>query len=554
MKQINPKIAIHIIRKTSKTKALNAALAFLISFFSIQTSAQQANVAASIDSAQIKIGEQIKYSVQVETDSANLVVFPENSFTPMEVVESFKPDTTRVQDKFRLLKEYSLTKFDSGKYVIPQQRILVAGKEFLTDSMLVEVATVVVDTTRQKMYPIKASVDIPPKFGIPLWVWYLLAALLILGLVLFFIYRRKKKAETKKELPPYEQAMQELAKLDNSPLLQQREIKEYYSQLTSSVRRYLDRKVYDRALESTTSELIDYLELNREAGKIKLDQGTIDNLKKILQRADLAKFANSRPDVITAKEDRSKVEHIINDVKASTPEPSEEELLKDEEYRKERLQRRRQRRVIAGAVGGVLILVIAVSILAATKGFTYVKDTFLGHPTKELLEGEWIRSEYGTPPVTITTPEVLKRGELPLSESAKKAMLGRETFMYGSLISNFYTVLNTVKFGNQQQDFDLEKAVDGIYEYLEKQGARNIIMKQEDFTTVNGAKGIKVFGTLEIENPVTKRPVQNEYMILNFAENGGFEQITVIYDVGDVYAEEIAGRIINSVELKNIEN
>ena len=36
---------------------------------------------------------------------------------------------------------------------------------------------------------------------------------------------------------------------------------------------------------------------------------------------------------------------------------------------------------------------------------------------------------------------------------------------------------------------------------------------------------------------------------LNFAENGGFEQVIVIHAQGDQYAEEMAQRIINSVEL-----
>jgi len=41
---------------------------------------------------------------------------------------------------------------------------------------------------------------------------------------------------------------------------------------------------------------------------------------------------------------------------------------------------------------------------------------------------------------------------------------------------------------------------------------------------------------------------------LNFAENGGFQQITVIYDEDDSYADEISGRIINSVELIKLNN
>lgn len=528
-------------------------LCFLI-LFSQLSFAQQPSLSAEIDTSKIKIGEQIVYSIKVEADSTDLVVFPENTFAPMEMVESLKLDTARVQNRFRLLKEYSLTQFDTGKYTIPQQKIIINNREFLTDSMLVEVSTVVVDTTKQKMYPIKPSMEVPGKFSVPSWVWWLLGILLLAGLAFYVFSRnRKKKEAIEPELPPYEQAILELKLLDESPLLERREIKEYYSQLTASVRKFLDRKVYDRALESTTSELIAYLELHRESGKLELNPTTINDFKRVLQRADLAKFANSKPDVITAKEDRSKVAHIIEEVKTAAPEPTQDDLAKDLAYQEYLAKRKHRRRIVIGVVAAIMVIFIGITALVVTKGYTYLKDTVLGHPTKELLEGEWIRSEYGNPLVAVTTPKVLKRQEINLPKEAARQMAGRQNYAYGSMLSNFYIGVNTVKL-NPQVKFDLDAAINGIYTLLEQQGAKNISMKQEEFTTLNGAKGIKVFGSLEMENPITKKIDQSKYVILNFAENQGFEQILIVYNVADTYAEEIAGRVVNSVELKNSGN
>ena len=56
----------------------------------------------------------------------------------------------------RLIKKYRLTSFDSGKWLIPQQKVIIEGKTFLTDSVIINVATVKVDTTKQKLFPIKA--------------------------------------------------------------------------------------------------------------------------------------------------------------------------------------------------------------------------------------------------------------------------------------------------------------------------------------------------------------------------------------------------------------
>lgn len=528
-------------------------LFFVLLLHASSTLFAQKGVKASVDTASIMIGEQINYKIEVESSPGDLVVFPEgDTFSAMELVESRPADTLRRDGKYRLLKQYFLTQFDSGKYVIPSQEVLIEESSFFTDSILVQVNDVIVDTTKQKLYPIKPSVEVPPRFGIPDWLWWLLGILLVAGLVAFFIIRKKRKADKEPELPPYEEAMAQLEQLDRSQLLEKREIKEYYSQLSFAARKYLDRKIYDHGLERTTTELIDYLQEQKKLGRLKLEDSTINDFKVILQRADLAKFARSKPDVITAKEDRSKTQHIIDDLRSSVPEPTEEELLRDEEFILDQARKRKKRRIVMGIAAGVLVIIIGVGSLIALKGFTYVKDTYLGHPTKELLEGDWIRSEYGNPAVEVTTPEVLVRGELELPRDVQQMMVGSESFIYGSLQSNFYTTLSTIKFQGEV-NFDLNKAVDGIYTNLENQGARNIIMKQEDYTTLNGTRGLKVFGTLEVQNPVTGESIPNEYVILNFAEKGGFEQLIVIFNENDQYAKEISDRIINSVEINNLD-
>ena len=505
-------------------------------------------VSASVDTTTIKIGEQITYRLSVESDGTSPIVFPEGqTFSPLEMIEAYAIDTSKIGERQRLIREYALTQFDSGRYVIPQQRVLINNREFTTDSFSVVVNDVVVDTTKQKMYPIKPSVDVPPAFEIPQWLWWLLG-LLVLGGVAYLLYKsRQRRKEAAKQLPPYEQALYELKRLDDSHLLEQREIKEYYSQLSAAVRRYLDGEVYDHAMESTTNELIAYLEAERDRGKLKLENTTISKLKLILERADLAKFANSKPDVLTAKEDRASVENVIKDTKASIPQPTEEELLADQEYR-ERLERKRKvKKIIFGILAVVLLISAATAYIISTKGLDYFADTYLGNSSKEMLEGEWIESEYGTPPVSIATPDVLVR---KLNDSAAVAA-GKETFNYGNLESSVFISVNTRPAG---EDFNLEGAVEEVYSYLETNGAKNIITKQEEFETLNGAKGMKIFGTMSFQKNENSKPLQKEYSILNFGMGEGYQQIVLIYNEGDEYAGEIAQRVSTSVELIKMEN
>lgn len=136
-------------------------------------------------------------------------------------------------------------------------------------------------------------------------------------------------------LPPYDRALMELKKLENSRYLIQDEYKQYYSELTDIVRSYLEEDVHVTAMESTTSELITKLEMLRDAGELKLEDDTLQQFQKILQTADLVKFAKSKPASSIAEQDRKLVEDIVTKTHEGLPEPTEEDLLLDEEYLEE---------------------------------------------------------------------------------------------------------------------------------------------------------------------------------------------------------------------------
>lgn len=539
-------ISFPFFGKTTKT--------LLLLFFMVLGGSQiNAQVVTSIDSTSILIGEEIRYKMQVESDSSEIVIFPEGqTFSPLEVIESYKTDTTKNGKKFTLIKEYALTQFDSGFYTIPRQKVMIGDRVFFTDSLKVQVRDVLVDTTKQKMYEIKPLVEVDASFfNWKKYIWWILIPLIIAGLAVFFVMRRKKRKEAKEnELPPYERAILALRRIDESHLLEQDSHKEYYSQLSDTARKYIDEEVYDHAMESTTDELIARLDEEIKKGSLKLDKQTIEELKTVLKTADMAKFAKSKPDIGTAKADRNVIERVINETKEAIPEPTEEELLADEEYRKATAEKKLRKRIIFGSIAGFGIIVITLMIFIFVKGYDVVKDSLLGHPTKELAETEWISSAYGAPPVTISTPKVLIRNDFQLTEEQKQILKGNETFVYGSLIGNFFISVSTVQY-NQKTEVDLNKVVEGVVGNFESQGAKNITVKDEEYETLAGAKGIKVYGSLEVINSLTKKEQKSDYLMLNFAENGGFQQIMVVFNKEDRYAKDVAQRIINSVELRN---
>ncbi|MEM7085701.1 MAG: DUF4381 domain-containing protein [Bacteroidota bacterium] len=510
-----------------------------------------AQVRSSIDTTLIRIGEEIKYTIEVEADSTALVLFPEGqSFAPLEVIESYKVDTSFAQAKMRLIKKYGLTQFDSGTYKVPSQRVMIDDRGFNTDSSLVEVRDVPVDTTQQKMFDIKPAIEVDGPALDLIWLFYILLPIIILGAIAYFIFRRKKlKEERERQLPPYEEAMVALKQLDASEFLIENKSKAYYSSLTEIVKRYLDREVDNTALESTSDEVIERLQLHKDAGSFDFDHDTIQKLADIFKRADLVKFAKMRQEMSQARADRSSIEEIINETKEALPEPTEEELLQNELYAQEQRRKRRFKRLLIGTGSGFLVLLITTVILASTYGWDYLKDNVIGHPTKDLVEGQWYRSEYGIPAVVMETPVVLKRMEIELPEEVQTQIKDNSVFIYGSLIDRFYVIVSTTQLA-QPVEVDLEQALEGGLSNLEKQGAKNLIVKRESFETDKGVKGLKAHGSFEPSDPSVKPGTKQNYQMLIFGQDMALQQIVIAYSAEDRYAEEMVNRIINSVELE----
>jgi hypothetical protein len=542
-------------KKDSKMNLNGQALSLLSVVFFLFSCVSFAQVSASIDTTTIKIGEQIIYKIEVSTDSTNLVIFPEGqTFMPLEMVDSYDIDTTKQDAKFQLVKKYGLTQFDSGAYTIPRQKILIGDQTFSTDSLTILVNTIAVDTTKQGLYDIKPLIQVEK--GKSNWLRNVLIVLLSIGLIAsliyWFVWRKKPLTEEEKIalLPPYDRAKLALQKLDESHYLEKDEFKAYYSELTLAIRKYLDEKVYNHALESTTDELISRLRLLKDGNQIDLSQETIKNLESIFKRADLVKFAKSKPDKELAKLDRNTVDVEIDHVKEVLPEASEEEKLLDKQY-KEAQERKKKRRKIIITVASAIVLLVATFVGFGLKyGFKYVTDTLLGNDNLELLEGEWVQSAYGYPPITISTPKVLKRVE----KDSLNIIDGPVTFSefnYGDIQDGLSITITSARIKDHEgkDPIDLQEVSEKAILELEEKGLQSIFVKTDKFVTPNNAEGLKTFGSASFPLLNSDEFVEGEYVMLHFTAQNIIQQITITYLKGDEYGEEILERILNSVEL-----
>jgi hypothetical protein len=533
-----------------------------ILFLLISTSLFAQKVTTSIDSTKKKIGAEFKLTLKTDVDTLSKVKFPNAKFFgALEVIQSYKIDTVKNGARYELIKKYGLTQFDSGKYTIPRIPVLINGKPSFSDSIKVEVNDVKVDTLKQKMYDIKDIAKVESPLGS--W-WIFLLILLAIGVIGYFVYKFIKKRQSQPKVEaivytsPIEKATSLLQQLEKKELWQKGEIKNYYSELTDIARNYIEEEIHIPAMESTTSELIEGLRKAAKQQKLKLSNETVENLEKVLKQADLVKFAKVKPLDFEIEEDKKRISSSIVTIHKSIPEVVEDndELALWNEQQKElaRIQKlKKQKRVrIITTIGIVLgMLMLFVLGLIYFKGFDYVKDNFLGHPTKDLVEGEWVFSEYGNPGVKIETPKVLKRMDASkaLPKDAAALIKDMQLFVYGSMLDDFYITVATSTF-KQEVQLDLDKAVEGSLKVMESQGAQNIIVKTEEFDTQQGITGKKSYGTMTILDKVKGKSTKMYYEMLVFGQNNGLQQILILHREDDKYGQQIGERILNSVELK----
>lgn len=507
----------------------------------------------AVDSTEFKIGEQINIRFQVKGDSLSKIQFPEQpNFAPFEILEIFPLDTIRSQTHYLFTKKYAIIQFDSGNYWIPKQKILINGVNAISDSISIRINTVVVDTLKQPLFDIKPLVklergykELTKQIAVIFFILLVLAFLIFLGLRF-----QKKREEKRKKIPPFERALLELKALEEERPRLQEEYKSYYSKLTEVVRRYLEEEANITALESTSKELLKKLELLIDAGKLDLSTEILLSLKQVLEHADLVKFARSAPEFEVATSDRNIVEDVVIKTQEALPEPTQEEIEATAAFQKE-LKKKKFKFQLKIAGLGILVLTIIVFLISIYKyGFENVKDTLIQYPTKVLMNNQWVQSQYGTPPIFLSTPEVLIRK----AETPK----GTTIFSAGDPLNTVYVQINFLEQAppeegkeksEEEQQQEAQDLINEILASLEQDGATNMLINPDPYKTKDGSEVIQLSGTLDLLNPESKERTRCRLRSIILPFNQVQVELRILYDKEDRYGEEIENRIIESLEV-----
>ena len=277
-------------------------LSFLVSLQGMNSFAQQSLIDVKIGEPDLQIGEQTMLHVTVTTDKDKQVLIPlpgEILMEGVEVLQIFPPDTTDIKNN-RMTIQFDLliTSFDSSLYLLPSFVVIDDRDTIYSNRVALKVSSPEVDLENpDEFFDIKYVWRPPFVLADYYALFYgILFALFLICVAGYFIQRmrnRPKKTEVKDEgpkIPPHELAMKELKSIRERKLWQQGRNKEYYTEVTDTLRRYITAHYGESALEKTTSEILDIIR-SEEPGHKEI----YNLLKQILHLSDFVKFAKLHP-------------------------------------------------------------------------------------------------------------------------------------------------------------------------------------------------------------------------------------------------------------------
>jgi hypothetical protein len=288
-------------------KILNKIYLVILSLFLLvmPAEAQRIKATATLDSTHILLGDQIKLFLEIDHPKnveVEFPVVPDTILGKIEVLDRSLKDTfdTDNEDFRKQIRSYLITCFDSGSYRIPPYwfKINLEGRidSIPSNGVTLTVHTMPIDTTR-------GPTDIKMPFGAPVTLKevspYIFGAILIGAVIFFILYsikRRKNnqpifKLPSKPKEPPHVTALRELDRIKEEKLWQKGKTKQFYSEVTDTLRKYIEDRFNIPAMEQTSYETLSVFKYRRDL----LKEKTLENLNRILTLADLVKFAKYRP-------------------------------------------------------------------------------------------------------------------------------------------------------------------------------------------------------------------------------------------------------------------
>ncbi|QIK58713.1 hypothetical protein G7050_02190 [Dysgonomonas sp. HDW5A] len=295
-------------------------LTILLSCISIQFAvfAQRSTAKATVQPYEIAIGQQATISLEVIAPKGRQLVFPayvDSLVSGVEVLAMPKPDTVYAHEVMTITQKYIVTSFDSALYHIPYLPVLDGKDTIQSNGFGLKVISPVLSeatlnyleqlNTQQTdsiefdklgVFDIK-NIQTPP-FVWQDYIYYILIGLLILlilaaiGVGVYMYIQKKKKGYYFKPVvvePPHVIALHALDHVKVEKLWQQGKEKEYFTEVTDILRKYIEDRFGVSAFEMTSDEILNVVK------NFMIAESSTESLHQVLKLSDLVKFAKYKP-------------------------------------------------------------------------------------------------------------------------------------------------------------------------------------------------------------------------------------------------------------------
>jgi hypothetical protein len=260
------------------------------------------SIQASVDPDTVHIGDVITYTLtvthapevtfQAAPPGTNLGEFEVRDY---QVMPQEELEDGQLQSKIRLL----LATFQTGELDIPGVEIVSVDSSGQIDTLRTSGMTIAVASLNpdQKgdIKDIKPPVKLPG--ARPFLSWLIGGLILLTVATALFLYLRKRRLRQALSTieyqgpprPAHEIALEELDRIASLNLIQRGLIKQFYTEISEAIKRYIGRRYRIQTMELTTAELVSAME------EASVPEEHMEAFNPFFQECDLVKFAKHIP-------------------------------------------------------------------------------------------------------------------------------------------------------------------------------------------------------------------------------------------------------------------
>ena len=299
----------------------------LILFTPITSFSQNLSIQGKLNRSEIKTGEQAVIDLTIRTNN-----LPQTQFylkeeaqkeAPYTVIALVPVDTVDISSRIKEISaKLVLTSFDSTLITIPPIVAKTPTDSAETAPMGLKVIQPEVDSKHPSNFKdIKAPWDISLSLKdwliliLSSWIFWVVIAILVgfyIAYRVFNYYQSKKANPTPqiqvRELSLIEKTEAALLQLEQQQLIEQELFKEFYSELITIFKFYLNEAYNWTTTEMTSNELM------KQMSSAELSSSEHEMLRLVLTEADLSKFAKYTPSSDNARLALSQIRQLVREL------------------------------------------------------------------------------------------------------------------------------------------------------------------------------------------------------------------------------------------------